>query len=53
MQVMECYVSNETTKKLIAKDVIKILYAELDACILQNNLFVQMLYLTDHMQIHI
>ena len=50
---MECYVSNETTKKLIAKDVIKILYAELDACILQNNVFVQMLYLTDHMQIHI
>ena len=40
-------------EKIIAKEVIKILYAELDACILQNNLFVQMLYLTDHMQIHI
>ena len=41
------------TKESIVKEVIKILYAELDACILQNNLFVQMLYLTDHMQIHI
>ena len=50
---MECYVSYETTKIMIANEVIKILYAELDACILQNNLFVQMLYLTDHMQIHI
>ena len=41
------------TKESIVKEVIKILYAELDACILQNNLFVQMLFLTDHMQINI
>jgi len=41
------------TKESIVKEVIKILYAELDACILQNNVFVQMLYLTDHMQINI
>ena len=41
----------EIAKESIAKEV---MYAELDACIiLQNNVFVQMLYLTDHMQINI
>ena len=43
----------EIAKESVVKEVIKILYAELDACILQNNVFVQMLYLTDHMQIQI
>jgi len=41
------------TKESIVKEVIIILYAELDACILPYNVFVQMLYLTDHMQINI
>ena len=43
----------EMAKESCVKEVIKILYAELDACILQNNVFVQMLYSTDHMQINI
>ena len=43
----------EIAKESIVKEVIKILYAELDACIQQNSVFVQMLCLTDHMQIYI